>query len=605
MIAIQFLKLCREQAEAQLNPRTVFPKIPTIHIEPVESQCACESHRKLKVRKTKRRQARTLHIGPFYVHETQKVCPVRSCKKVYRFTGLDDLLSPGSNFGYDVIEYVGHAVWRQAHTAAQIQKDLMQQYNLKISESAITYLAKKFVHYMVEAQEDKLSEVKRFLHRGGGYFLYFDAMHPGDGAAHMMSAIAEEISEKVSIVLGSVKLPTESTETVSAFLTVLKEKYGNPLAGICDMLASNLAAFQAVFPGIFLLICHFHFLRSIGKIFLENETIRLQSILKQYDVNKRLKEFLKECKEGIEVDPKLSAYLTYSEAHYKSSFQMLPGIVKAYCKVQWILAYEQDLNGYGAPFDRSELAYLQRMKKTYDSLKGYSWDFKDLSELKYLLGCVLEDPNLKQQMASMEKKAADFDELRSIMKIAPIYGVKGLNDDGEECDMTLMEEQLKVFIESEIIRNNPDKSYKKMIDQILKYWKMLFAKPVEARMPNGEIVHVYPQRTSNCLERLFREFQRFEYKRTGMSTLGRTARAMIAETPMMKNIECPQFMNIILNGQPTLPARFAQLDRKRIHQRVETLQSIEKLPAGIKKIVSDSNFYKVFLKAGELLKKAA
>ena len=546
-----------------------------------------------------------MHIGQFYVYETQKICPARTCREVYRFTGLDDLVAPGSNFGYDVIEYVGYAVWRQSHTAAQIQRDLMRQYNLKISESAITYLAKKFVHYMVEAQEDKLSEVKRFLHRGGGYFLYFDAMHPGDGAAHMMSAIAEEISEKVSIVLGSVKLPTESTETVAAFLTGLKEKYGNPLAGICDMLASNLAAFQSVFPGILLLICHFHFLRSIGKSFLENEMVRLQGTLKQYDVNKRLKEFLKECKEDIEADPKLAASLTYSEAQYKSSFQMLPEIVKAYCKVQWILAYEQDLNGYGAPFDRAELAYLQRMKKIYDSLKGYSFNFKKLSELKYLLGCVLEDPDLKQQMAAMEKKAADFDELRSIMKIAPIYGMKGLNDDGEECDMTLMEAQLKVFIESTTIKNNPDKSYKKMIDQILKYWKMLFAKPVEVRLLSGEIVLVYPGRTSNCLERLFREFQRSEYKRTGMSTLGRTARAMIAETPMMKNLECLQFMNIILNGQPTLAARFAQLDSNRIHQRVETSQSKEKLPMGIKKMVNNPDFYKVFLRVGELMKKAA
>lgn len=599
------MKLCRDQVAAQLNPRAVFPKNPTIHIEPIESQCTCGSNCKLKVQKTKKRQVRTLHIGPFYVHETQKVCSVRSCRKVYRFTGLDDLLSPGSNFGYDVIEYIGHAVWRQAHTAAQIQRDLMREYNLTISESTITYLAKKFVHYMVEAQEDKLSEIKNFLHKGGGYFLYFDAMHPGDGAAHMMSAIAEEISEKISIVLGSVKLPTESIETVTAFLTRLKEKYGNPLAGICDMLASNLAAFQEVFPGILLLICHFHFLRSIGKLFLENETIRLQGILKQYDINKRLKEFLKKCKEKIEADPKLIIYLTYSEAQYKSSFQMLPEIIKAYCKVQWILAYEQDLNGYGAPFDRSDLSYLQRMKKTYDSLRWYSWDFQELSELKCLLGCVLEDPNLKQQMAAMEKKAADFDELRSIMKIAPIYGVKGLNDDGEECDMTLMEAQLKVFIESDTIKNNSDKSYKKMINQILKYWKMLFAKPVEARLPNGEIVHVYPGRTSNCLERLFREFQRLEYKRTGMSTLGRTARAMIAETPMMKNLECPQFMNIILNGQPTLAARFAQLDKKHVNQRAEKSQNEEKLPAGVKKIVNDPDFYKVFLKAGELMKKAA
>lgn len=62
------------------------------------------------------------------------------------------------------------------------------------------------------------------------------------------------------------------------------------------------------------------------------------------------------------------------------------------------------------------------------------------------------------------------------------------------------------------------------------------------------------------MERLFREFQCCEYKRTGMGTLGRTARAMVAETPMMKNLDCPEFMNIILDGQPTLAARVAQLD---------------------------------------------
>lgn len=546
-----------------------------------------------------------MHIGPFYVHETEKVCSVKNCKKKYRCTELDHFLPPGSNFGYDVIEYIGYAVWRRSHTALQIQMDLKLRNNLTISESEISYLAKKFVHYVVEAQKDKLPELKKFLDRGGGYFLYFDAMHPGDGAAHIMCAVAEEISEKVNIVLGSAKLPTESTETVSAFFRVIKKKYGNPLAGICDMLSSNLAAFREVFPGILLLVCHFHFLRSVGKDFLEYENTQLQSILKRYDMNKRLKEFLKACQESIGADPKLAVYLRYSETQYRSSFQLLPEIVKAYCKTQWILAYEQDLNGYGMPFDRSDLAYLQRMKKTYDSLQKYSFDFKELSELKFLLAAILEDSDLKGRMAAMEKKVEDFDHLRTIMKIAPTEGGKGLNDDGEECDLTAMEMQLKAFIKLDKIKNNPDKAYKKVIDQILKYWTMLFAKPVEARLPNGEVVLVYPQRTSNLMERLFREFQRLEYKRTGMGTLGRTVRAMIAETPMMKNLDCPEFMTIILNGQPTLAARFAQLDTKRIQELVDESQNGERLPTGIKKIVKDSGFYKVFMKASKLIRTAA
>ncbi|WP_290646608.1 hypothetical protein, partial [Aquabacterium sp.] len=435
--------------------------------------------------------------------------------------------------------------------------------------------------------------------------LYFDAMHPGDGSAHLMCAVAEEISENISIVLGSVKLPTESTETVASFMRELKEKYGTPLAGICDMLASNLAAFREVYPGVLLLICHFHFLRSVGKDFLEYENTKLQNILKQYAITKRLNEFVKKCKESIETNQQLKDYLTtYNEEKYQSLFQTLPGVIKAYCKALWILAYEQELNGYGFPFDRSNLAYLQRMKKTYDSLKEYSLDFEELSELKFLLASVLEDPDLRRQMTVLEKKVEDFDRLRNIMKIAPVYGVKGLNEDGEECNMTLMEDQLKVFIESYEIKNNVDEAYKKMIKQILKYWKMLFSKPVEARLPNGEIAFVYPQRTSNCMERLFREFQRLEYKRTGMGTLCRTVRAMIAETPMMKNLECPKFMNIILNGQQTLSARFAQLDMNRIQKEKES-QIEGKLPSGIKKILKNPDFYKIFMKAAKLIEKIA
>lgn len=341
-----------------------------------------------------------MHIGPFHVHETVKICPLKNCRKTYHYTGLDVFLPPGSNFGYDVIAYVGEALWGKSRTPLQIQADLKQRNNLTISESEITLLAKKFVHYVVEAQRDKQAEIKKFLHRGGGFFMYFDAMHPGNGAAHLMCAIAEEVSEKVSMVLGSVKLPTESTETV---------------------------------------------------------------------------------------------------------FQSMPEIIKAYCKALWIIAYEQELNGYGYPFDRSELAYLQRMKKTYNSLKAYPLDSKELSELKFLLASILEDPDLCKHMDALEKKVQDFDYLRTIMKIAPIYGVKGLNDDGEECDMTAMEEQLKVFIESDELKNNSDKAYQKMIKQILKYWKMLFSKPIEVRLSSGETILTYPQRTSNCMERLFRE----------------------------------------------------------------------------------------------------
>ncbi len=513
-------------------------------------------------------------------------------------------MAPGCRFGYDIIEYVGTAVWLKSRTVLEIQSDLANQ-NIFICERHIANLAKKYVWYVVEAIADKQPELRQFLHRGGGYFMYFDSMHPGNGAAHMMCAIAEEISERISIVLGCVKLAQESTETVSAFLRKLKEKYGNPLAGVCDMLASNLEAFKEVFPEALLLICHFHFLRGLGKSFLDYENTLLTGLLDRYDVTSRLREIAKKCREIIDNNPKLAKLLNHDKKLQSESLQKLPEVVKAYYMIMWIFAYKQELNGYGFPFDRANLAYIQRMQNIFNTLKDEPVECNELSELKYFLASYLMDPDFQKTVTAFEKKVKDFDHLREIMKIAPIGGGKGLNDDGVDCDMTIMEKELKAFIELDKITKNPNKSYKQLIKQILKYWPMLFAKPVKVVRPNGETIFIYPQRTSNCMERFFRGFQQNERKRTGMDTLGRTVMAMIAETPMMKNLKCPEFVKIILNGQPNLASRFAELDIKRAGEKAKAWEHEEALPPGVKRIIKDLHFYKVFMKKRGKVKKCA
>lgn len=126
---------------------------------------------------------------------------------------------------------------------------------------------------------------------------------------------------------------------------------------------------------------------------------------------------------------------------------------------------------------------------------------------------------------------------------------------------------------------------------------MLFAKPVDAHLPSGEVVRVYPQRTTNLMERFFRDFQRCEYKRTGMGTLSRTVCAMVAETPLMKNLECPSFLNIILNGNATLASRFAQLDHKDIQREMNNVEVKDILAPKLRRAISKPDFYKIFVRS--------
>jgi hypothetical protein len=94
----------------------------------------------------------------------------------------------------------------------------------------------------------------------GGYILHLDGTCEGDSPNLFsgMDGIAR-------IILDNVKLPSEKTELLIPFLRRIKRHYGDPLALVHDMGHGLMAAIDVVFPGVQDFICHFHFLRDIGK----------------------------------------------------------------------------------------------------------------------------------------------------------------------------------------------------------------------------------------------------------------------------------------------------------------------------------------------------
>jgi len=81
-----------------------------------------------------------------------------------------------------------------------------------------------------------------------------------------------------------------------------------------------------------------------------------------------------------------------------------------------------------------------------------------------------------------------------------------LNDDGEEENIKTIEARVQQFRQwiTEDPRLAKNKAYQKMIAQIDKYWQKLFADPISVNTPQGPVL-IQPQRTSNILERFFRD----------------------------------------------------------------------------------------------------
>ena len=90
--------------------------------------------------------------------------------------------------------------------------------------------------------------------------------------------------------------------------------------------------------------------------------------------------------------------------------------------------------------------------------------------------------------------------------------------------------------------------YRKMVKQIDKYWDKLFADPIQVVTHTGTVI-LQPQRTNNILEQFFRDLKRSNRKRSGNHALSKTLKTMMAQTPLVKNLDNPRYMEIILNGK--------------------------------------------------------
>jgi hypothetical protein len=146
------------------------------------------------------------------------------------------------------------------------------------------------------------------------------------------------------------------------------------------------------------------------------------------------------------------------------------------------------------------------------------------------------------------------------MRIAPLDGSNGLNDEGTPKAMSTIRQGVEKFRRE--LEEDPklatDLLSHKMGEQIDKYGDKLFADPIEVDTSNG-LVTIYPQRTNNILEQFFRSVRRGHRRKTGNDSMCRALHAMLADTPLVKNLDNPHYMKILLDRKTNLEELFAEL----------------------------------------------
>jgi hypothetical protein len=550
----------------------------------------------LKVLKTRVKTVQTLHLGAFSAQETLLHCDQCASTAIYGSQALRRLVPAGCTFGYDVVSYVGQGLFRR-HRRAQEVIDELAAHRIGLSASEVSYLAKKFVVYLALAHRQSAPRLQAALRAKGGYILHLDGMGEG-GGPRLMSSL-DSISE---IVLGNLKVPSEKTQELIPFLEEIKRRYGLPLAAVHDMGPGILAAVKAVFPGVPDFICHFHFLRDLGQDLLEADYEVIRRRLRHHGITEKLLYLARRLKTTLEEQPDLVERFCQSlhtQALPATATAQFPSL-SAYSLIQWALAGKTQGQGYGFPFDRPHVEFARRLQTVAQKLgaikdihlRGRWQDNVPLFKLTHALQTTAADTGLQRTLAAIEVKIQIFDLLRQAMRIAEVDGSGGLNSGSDPIALGPIRKAVQAFCQR--LKTRPDYAsaphWRTMMAQLDKYGDKLFADPIAIQTPEGRRL-IQPQRTNNLLERFFRDFHCGVRRRSGHNALGKFLQSMIADTPLVKNLDHPDYLKVLLNGQPSLAACFARIDTQTVRQEMARAQVWpDKIPRKIRQLIVDPTF---------------
>ena len=363
--------------------------------------------------------------------------------------------------------------------------------------------------------------------------------------------------------------------------------------------AGILAAIAEVFPGVPDFICHFHFLRDIGKDLLLQDYQGLTQGLRGHNVRPLLRQkakyFEKKVTESSQTLTELKISVESGQLK-AASLVPIPAII-AYTLIHWAFEAPRQSRGLGFPFDRPHVEFFRRLKHVHAlltqirhiQLRNQAEDNRPLFQLWQLLEGIVQDKALNETVARLESKAVVFDKLRQALRIALPESKNGLNDNGEDTDIPTIEKNVREFRNWLQCDECRQKTYTKMIEQIDKYWDKLFADPIVVHTPDG-ICIIVPQRTNNILESFFRGEKRQGRKKTGTASLTKTLKTILADTPLVRNLKHEQYCQIILNGCATLAERFSQIDAKLVQEQLKQANNNhERIPQEVKKMIGNSD----------------
>ncbi len=410
----------------------------------------------------------------------------------------------------------------------------------------------------------------------GGYILHVDGSC--EEGSRVLLVCMDSLSGQV---LESRKIGSENHEEVKGVLKDVRRNWGIPLAVVHDLRKALISAAGEVFQGVPQFICHYHLAADVGKDILGLHADRLRRLFRRTKVRPKLRALVRSLKR-FAISPESGDLVVTSILGVRSEKSLkkhcTPETVKGavHALASWVLAFAQDSEGYGFPFDMPYLYLYKRILLIHDALRHMNANWPKVkrgplgffTRFRDILNTVVhgeETAEFRQIVTETKKDMRIFNRFRCALRICPKGGKGRKTKDAPKLlspnrHKKILRELRASLKRKARLKDSSARACTIGVEHLDKYWNYLFGHVRRS----GSIKIVVP-RTNNIEESLLGVVKRHCRRLHGRGHLSRDIEMMSPATPLLLNLSNPSYCETVYGGwEPErIAERFNAIDPKK------------------------------------------
>lgn len=566
------------QIQRQLGAHSIPPQRSCVLLESSLTRCPRCGNDLSIIKTTAPRKLSSVRCGEFWIKERVKACEPCGRPELWQSGVLRLLTPPRRTFCYDVIAFVGEQAFLFSQTQKAIRETLEHKLQSSISRGTVSEYVRQFCYHFECLHYAKLVKIAEWAKQEQvGYMLHVDC-----SSEHKSDTVFVAYDRTSEIALISEKIPSERMDFLVPVLQKVKQHMGDPVSTMSDLALSFIKALEEVFPAAMRRICHFHFVRDVGKDILDSSYGQIRKRLNDSEINANL--------HALERD-----ILAAHSAPDTSWISDRRGPVlrwcsrKEYAELEPVLVLHsirccraiKSTTGFGYPFDLPWVRYAEelfRQAREVQEILAVLRQRRITPEVMYkldaLLSPFLPGADMYLQIEPIVRRCLiremQLADLRKVMRFAspkssqaPLSAAYGVNSRKEIVEFNRQLSRYRVSLRTKLSAKGMavrKEGYQIILAHLNKYWGNLVLHPSLWRALQCQVV----DRSNNLPESGHRDNKHTLRKATGRRRIHREYSEYGPYLPMISNLKNAKYVECVLGEYKNLPLEFALLDREEV-----------------------------------------